>query len=339
MFGLIRQLKKLITFVINLPKVLTLLPKIVNPSNLVTTLAIGMFGSKLAEMRDTAEESITDATEGINELAQERIDSINESNIPEAEKQQLISEINTERQQQIQDVTSGIQDGLKEQIDLKLEDAKKAIEPSIMSALAPFTLMLGVPIALTRMLGIISDASEYSSLLSEVGSANTVGSPTINETATSPEDAEAGFESDIASAEASSTEGTGDSDLTVLFNEEVTGHPYGLTVSREQSDALVFDTSIDSPFVFRIDDLFTEESTSGIQLQDLITQGKWYAFDDYNDEPDRILFGINRMQGLSLAYRGTVTGTVVLKVVSGTDVDAFPEPPNTTVEIPITITL
>ncbi len=205
MLGLIRQLKKLITFVINLPKVITLLPKIVNPSNLVTTLAIGMFGSKLAEMKSAAEDSITEATEGINQLAQERIDSISESNIPEAEKQQLINEINIEREQQIRDVSSGIQDGLRQQVDLKLDDAKKAIEPSIMSALAPFTLMLGVPIALTRMLDIISSASEYSDLLSDIGSTNTVGSPTIDETATSPEDAEAAFESDIAAQEDPST--------------------------------------------------------------------------------------------------------------------------------------
>ena len=80
MFGLIRQLAKLITLVKNLPSVITLVPKLLgDPKKIATTLAIGMIGDEIQSITDRVTESLDTSIYNIQNDARERVEDIRRS--------------------------------------------------------------------------------------------------------------------------------------------------------------------------------------------------------------------------------------------------------------------
>lgn len=349
MFGLLRQLKKLVTFVINLPKVFTLIPKLVtNPKNLAMMLAVGMIGEKLVKMKTDADEGREKVTESLTAQSNERIREIQESDVPDPLKNELITEIQNEQRADINEIVSGYDEGVKIAVNDKIDETMASIEPSIMAALAPFTLMIGFPLVLLKLTDILTAASKFfnpqespqaSALLSAAKRSNVqIG---VDETPTSPEDAESAFESDIANEEAASDDNTvttvsvddedetvdtpvtGPGEFNIVFNEAATGHRYRITVDRQTSDRLYFDTTITGPFSFGMDaSAMKTDEGSVLQLEDLVQSSRWNANGGGEGTERRIWFELNSMSHVPpLYYNGkTISGTVELRVASGTSI-------------------
>ena len=207
MLGLLGQLKKLITFVVNLPQVITLIPKLTDSKELSRTLALGSLESdQLEDELGSLDEQAEQQLASLEERKQTKTQEIQDSNMSDEEKQEKLDELEratTRRRNLINDAT---QSQRSEYVESQIGQTQKAIEPSITTALAPLTLMIGIPTALKKISEITSNASANAALLNDRGIAGPDGEPytvpagNITETAIPPDTAEAGFQAGLSTA-------------------------------------------------------------------------------------------------------------------------------------------
>tara|TARA_S200002703_G_C3787974_1_gene243076 strand:- start:540 stop:1595 length:1056 start_codon:yes stop_codon:yes gene_type:complete len=203
MFGLIKQLAKLITIAKNLPKIPPLVTQLTKPEDIALTLAMGMVGDDIDQMVQSNSQNLNEITQSLEQTSQERIQEVQDSTASEEVKQQEISRINQERIQQISQITEGSSEAIKSAVEQKVQDKAKSMEPAIQAALAPLLALIGIPSAIVYLIDKISGASKAAEVLSTIGSdISQPNSSVSNPGVTSADDAEAAFNSDINSAEA-----------------------------------------------------------------------------------------------------------------------------------------
>ena len=93
MFGLIKQLAKLITIAKNLPKIPPLVTQLTKPEDIALTLAMGMVGDEIEEMVQSNSQNLAETTQVLQQNSQQRIQEIQSSNASEEIKQQEINRI------------------------------------------------------------------------------------------------------------------------------------------------------------------------------------------------------------------------------------------------------
>ena len=191
MLGLIKQLAKLITVAINIPQLLLLLPKMITENEETKTLDItNELATALsvpeiiasAEMFVTGSEAQRVSAADYRNMAYGRIDADPKLTDDERTMQRnIVTDKYTKRLQEIsEDVASNIQ---KITENIPKEKAKQ-MDPSIRTALAPLTMMVGIPAGIIWL----------TDTLSSLGNVSVVGADA----------AEAAFNSAINAEEASS---------------------------------------------------------------------------------------------------------------------------------------
>jgi len=205
MLGLIKQLAKLITIAKNLPKIPRLVTQLTKPQDIALTLAMGVAGDELEQMKNKAEENLNDITRSIDDRAQERIREVRNSNATDKDKEREITRITEERTQQINQLRSASVEDIKLAVEQKVSERAKAMEPAIQAALSPLLALIGIPSAVVYMIDKISAASKATDVLSSLGS--NVKTPNVsvqNPGVSSAAQSEALFNASINSIEGSS---------------------------------------------------------------------------------------------------------------------------------------
>ena len=207
MLGLLGQLKKLVTFVVNLPQVITLIPKLTDSKELSRTLALGSLESEQLQGVLDQLSKVADAQfDFINKNEAARIQEIQNSNMSNQEKEEKIAEVREQMNVKRERVLDGIENQKSTYVESQVGQTQKAIEPSITTALAPLTLLIGIPTALKKISEITSNATANAALLNDRGINSPDGTPyavpagNITETAISPDTAEAGFQAGLSTA-------------------------------------------------------------------------------------------------------------------------------------------
>lgn len=172
MFALLRQLSKLLLLVFNLPQVLSLLSNLfkVTPRadgtlelGIVDTIATATTATETLRLKEQIEQGkqqdlreVQEETEQLKSLYADLDPEQREffTSRAEARKERKINEINNRSADDI--INENVIDQIK-------EDKKKQIEPTLVSALAPLTTLLGIPILLTKLSEYVSAASGFTS--------------------------------------------------------------------------------------------------------------------------------------------------------------------------------
>ena len=234
MFGLIKQLAKLITIAKNLPKIPPLVTQLTKPEDIALTLAMGMVGDEIDQMVQSNSQNLNEITQSLEQTSRERIQEVQSSTASEVVKQQEISRINQERIQQISQITEGSAETIKLAVEQKVQDKAKSMEPAIQAALAPLLALIGIPSAIVYLIEKISGASKAADVLSTIGSdISQPNSSVSNPGIISADDAESAFNNDINSAEGA---GDGYPVGSTIVDKEVL-----LTFSRVEDPAFEYD--------------------------------------------------------------------------------------------------
>ena len=239
MFGLIKQLAKLITIAKNLPKIPPLVTQLTKPEDIALTLAMGMVGDEIDQMVQSNSQNLNEITQSLEQTSRERIQEVQSSTASEVVKQQEISRINQERIQQISQITEGSAETIKLAVEQKVQDKAKSMEHAIQAALAPLLALIGIPSAIVYLIEKISGASKAAEVLSTIGSdISQPNSSVSNPGVTSADEAEAAFNSDINSAESAEGADGGYPVGSTTVDKEVL-----LTFSRVEDPAFEYDDS------------------------------------------------------------------------------------------------
>ena len=294
MFGLIKQLAKLITIAKNLPKIPPLVTQLTKPEDIALTLAMGMVGDEIEEMVQSNSKNLNEITQSLEQTSQERIQEVQGSTASEEIKQQEINRITQERNQQVRQITEGNSQTIKLAVEQKVQDRAKSMEPAIQAALAPLLALIGIPSAILYLIGKISGASKAAKVLSEIGS--DISQPNLsvsNPGVTSADDAEAAFNSDINSAEAAEgADGEYPVGSTIVDKEVL------LTFSRTEDPAFEYDDNgvAVSKLTFFVKDDVKENPKYNLTL-------KSYGVNFPSNQKDRITYNIKDDGQINVFWR------------------------------------
>jgi len=294
MFGLIKQLAKLITIAKNLPKIPPLVTQLTKPEDIALTLAMGMVGDEIEEMVQSNSKNLNEITQSLEQTSQERIQEVQGSTASEEIKQQEINRITQERNQQVRQITEGSDQTIKLAVEQKVQDRAKAMEPAIQAALAPLLALIGIPSAILYLIEKISGVSKAAAVLSEIGS--DISQPNLsvsNPGVTSADDAEAAFNSDINSAEAAEGADGGYPVGSTTVDKEVL-----LTFSRTEDPAFEYDDNgvAVSKLTFFVKDDVKENPKYNLTL-------KSYGVNFPSNQKDRITYNIKDDGQINVFWR------------------------------------
>jgi len=188
MFGLIKQLAKLITIAKNIPALLLLLPKLLKENTETGTLEISVDIAKVVslpqitksvgDIQDRAQDSIGSENQ-FHEYLLEQIE--NNEDLSTSEKTLETADEVSRHTDRLQKISSDTLSDIEEVTEVVAQQRAVQIDPAIRTALAPLTMAVGIPQGIQWLTSIVSG----------------LGDVPVVDAAT----AEAAFNSDINSAE------------------------------------------------------------------------------------------------------------------------------------------
>ena len=223
MFGLIKQLAKLIVIAKNIPQLLSLLPRMITETKQPGTLDISVDIAKvvsLPQILEASEEIASSSTkliESENSFYQSTLESItNDTSLSESEKTLATQTENVRHTLKLEQITSNALSDTDKITSGIAADRAIQIDPAIRTTLAPITLMVGIPAGIKWLTNILTSLG--------------------NIPVTGADAAEAAFNSDINSAEsAEGVDGQYPVGSTVIDKEVL------LTFSQIENPAFEYD--------------------------------------------------------------------------------------------------
>lgn len=274
MFGLIKQLAKLITIAKNIPQLLSLLPRMITENEETGTLDISVDIAEVVSLPQILEasgeivSSSTKLIESENSFYQSTLESItNDTDLSESEKTLARQTENVRHTLKLEQITSNALSD-KDKITSEIAaDRAIQIDPAIRTTLAPITLMVGIPAGIQWL----------TTTLTSLGNIPVTGA----------DEAEAAFNSDINSAEsAEGADGQYPVGSTVIDKEVL------LTFSQIESPAFEYDDN--GVAVKRLKFFVKDDVTDNPKYNLTLTQ---FGVNFPSNQKDRITYFIDNNTG------------------------------------------
>ena len=280
MFGLIKQLAKLITIAKNIPALLLLLPKLLKENNETKTLEISVDIAKVVslpqiakyvgDIQDRAQDSIGSENE-FHEYLLEQIE--NNEDLSTSEKTLETRNEVSRHTDKLQKISSDTLSSIEEVTEDVAQQRAVQIDPAIRTALAPLTMAVGIPEGIQWLTRIVSG----------------LGNIPVVDAAT----AEAAFNSDINSAESAEGADGGYPVGSTIVDKEVL-----LTFSRTEDPAFEYDDNgvAVSKLTFFVKDDVKENPKYNLTL-------KSYGVNFPSNQKDRITYNIKDDGQINVFWR------------------------------------
>ena len=118
---------------------------------------------------DKLDEQTEEQLASLEERKQTKTQEIQDSNMSDEEKQEKLDELEGSTTDRKNRITEATQDQKSKYVESQVDQRQQAIEPAVTTALAPLTLLVGIPIALKKISDIITNASDTADLLNNRG--------------------------------------------------------------------------------------------------------------------------------------------------------------------------
>jgi hypothetical protein len=281
MFGLIKQLAKLITIAKNIPALLLLLPKLLKENNETGTLEISVDIAKVVslpqiakyvgDIQDRAQDSIGSENQ-FHEYLLEQIE--NNEDLSTSEKTLETANEVSRHTDRLQKISSDTLSSIEEVTEDVAQQRAVQIDPAIRTALAPLTMAVGIPQGIQWLTSIVSG----------LGNVPVVGAAA----------AEAAFNSDINSAEAAEGTDGGYPVGSTIVDKEVL-----LTFSQVEDPAFEYDDN--GVAIPRLNLFVKDEDVKDNPNYNLTL--KSYGVNFPSNQKDRVTYFINENGEITINWR------------------------------------